>query len=207
MNTTEGLLDSEELLHLALKAMEADKDDEAIAFLKRGISLAPENGQLYYLLGALHAEIGLIDRATEEITRAIELAPELSTARFQLGLLHLSTGAFAEAQEAWRPLDQLDENDPLRIFKTGLVHLGNDELEACIEELKRGLALSKHESLNQDMRRIIEKTQTELAAANAEASPAAQGKPEPAGRQTAKRHQSDTQHVLLAGYRQQDGKK
>jgi len=207
MNTTEGLLDPEELLHLALKAMEADKDDEAIAFLKRAISLAPENGQLHYLLGALHAEIGLIDRATEEITHAIELAPELITARFQLGLLHLSTGAFDEAQEAWRPLDQLDENDPLRVFKTGLVHLGNGELEACVADLKRGLAVSDHESLNHDMQRVIEKTEAELAAANAEASPAAQGKPETASRQAPKRHQSDTQHVLLAGYRQQDGKK
>jgi tetratricopeptide (TPR) repeat protein len=187
--------------------MEADKDDEAIAFLKRAISLAPEMGQLYYLLGALHAEIGLIDRAVEEITRAIELAPELSTARFQLGLLHLSTGAFDEAQEAWRPLDQLDENDPLRIFKTGLVHLGNGELEACVVELKRGLAVSKHGSLNDDMRGIIEKTESELAAAKPEQSAAPQRKPEPASRQMAKRGQGDTQHVLLAGYRHEDAKK
>jgi hypothetical protein len=57
------------------------------------------------------------------------------------------------------------------------------------------------------MRRIIESTESELAAAKAKPPPPGQRKPEPASRQTAKRHQSDSRHVLLAGYGQQDGEK
>ncbi|MEW8228417.1 MAG: tetratricopeptide repeat protein, partial [Candidatus Thiodiazotropha endolucinida] len=80
-------LDSDELMHLA---MHAENHEQAIDYLKRVLEISEDNGKAYYLLGAIHAEIGMYDRATEEMTRAVELEPDLPTAHFQLGLLHVT---------------------------------------------------------------------------------------------------------------------
>src|ERR1043165_7102337 len=103
----EGQLDAEELMHLALGAMERDRDDEALAYLKRAIALAPDSGLLHHLLGALYAEPGMIDRAIFEMTQAITHVPQLKMARFQLGLLHFTSGDLESAENVWAPLGEL----------------------------------------------------------------------------------------------------
>lgn len=148
-------LDSEELMHLAINAQ---SHEQAIDYLKRILEMADDNGKAYYLLGAIHAEIGMYERATEEMTRAIELEPNLPTAHFQLGLLHITSGRVNEAEQAWRPLDKLGESDPLFLFKRGMLHLVNDEFEACIDDLNQGITLNNlNEALNNDMRNIIDR--------------------------------------------------
>lgn len=57
MSSSEYGLDAEELMHLALGAMDAENNEEAITYLKRALALAPEEGKLHHLLGAGHAEI------------------------------------------------------------------------------------------------------------------------------------------------------
>jgi tetratricopeptide (TPR) repeat protein len=149
-------LDDVELLHLALNAMRNDRDDEAIALLKRTIQASPENARAHYLLGAQHAQIGLYDRAVAEMAEAVRLDPGLSAAHFQLGLLHLTGGHIREAEAAWKPLDRLAAHDPLRLFKSALLHLVHEEREACIAELQAGIARNRlNEALNVDMRRLL----------------------------------------------------
>ncbi|MCG7977020.1 MAG: tetratricopeptide repeat protein [gamma proteobacterium symbiont of Clathrolucina costata] len=150
-------LDSDELMHLA---MHADNHELAIDYLKRVLEISEDNGKAYYLLGAIHAEIGMYDRATEEMTRAVELEPDLPTAHFQLGLLHITSARVEEAEYAWRPLDKLGESDPLFLFKRGMLHLVKDEFNACIADLNQGIALnSQNDALNNDMRKIIHKAE------------------------------------------------
>ena len=100
-------LDAEELLHLAIQASQADRHDQAITYLKRAQAKAPENANIAYFLGAEHAQIGLYQRAMEEMAQALELNPALHTARFQLGLLYLTSGLAAPATEALGPLTAL----------------------------------------------------------------------------------------------------
>lgn len=195
--TSETLLDSDELMHLALKAMEEDANDAALSFIKRALALSPDNGELHYMLGAVHAEIGMHKRATEEIARALTLSPNLHPASFQLGLLHLTNGDFEQAHLAWHPLAQLESDHPLRIFAQGLIHLGNGEFRECIDELQRGIELCGNDTLNNDMRRVIQEAQAALAAQGSEAQAASK----PTGRAAAgKLQQNSSQHVLLAGY-------
>src|SRR5690349_6651155 len=87
-NASAGQLDAEELLHLALQAMEQERYEDAMSRLKRGLVLEPRNGLMHHLLGAIYAQLGMIDRAVEEMTQAVTFAPEMHIARFQLGLLH-----------------------------------------------------------------------------------------------------------------------
>lgn len=196
-------LDSEELLHLALRATKENKTEDSIEYLKRSIELSPKFGKAYYLLGALHAEIGLYDRAIEEMTKAIELEPSISAAHFQLGLLYMTSGQVEQARETWKALDEYGETHPFWLFKEGMLHLAADDFERSIELLSQGIALNKiNPALNKDMQNVIERTKAALANTTQE-------QPKPDGK-------SDTQpteesekikkrkHVLLSAYKNQD---
>lgn len=184
-------LDSEELMHLA---MHADTHEQAINYLKRVLEISDNNGKAYYLLGAIHAEIGMFDRATEDMTRAVELEPDMLTAHFQLGLLHITSGRVKDAEHAWQSLDKLDESAPLFLFKRGMLHLVNDEFDACIEDLNQGIALNiSNEALNNDMRKIIIETEKTRNMASASTEPDQEQKASDGGR-----------HILLSAYQRDD---
>lgn len=149
-------LDVDELLHLAIHASQQNQYEQTIEFLKHALEIDGSNAKVHYLLGAQHAEIGLYDRAAEDMARAIELDPTLVTARFQLGLLYLTAGRVTEAANTWLPLNTLGVDHPLYLFKAGLEHLVRDEFDACIEALQKGINANKiNNALNTDMQRII----------------------------------------------------
>jgi tetratricopeptide (TPR) repeat protein len=151
-------LDDSELLQLGLQAMQQNRDEEAIAYFKRAIDAAPRNAKAHYLLAAEHAQLGLSDRAIEEMSRALELDPGLTVARFQLGLLHFSARRPREAAQAWEPLQRLPQGDSFRLFASALVHLSQNHVKECLAELRDGIANNKlNEPLNDDMRRFLQK--------------------------------------------------
>lgn len=191
--TTESgsALDTDELLHLAIKASEASDHDTAITYLKRAIDVSPDNAGAYYMLGAEHAEIGMFERAITEMQHAVDAGIELPSAHFQLGLLYLTSSRVEEAINAWAPLDKLAPSDPLYLFKTGLTHLAHDEFAECAAAIKQGLETqAAPAALNKDMAAILEQVRPHLGDANTpqQASPPS--------------HTSH--HVLLSAYRGAD---
>jgi tetratricopeptide (TPR) repeat protein len=152
----ESAHDVDELMHLALHATQNSSPEKAITHLKRLLDVAPDHANAIYLLGALHAEIGMHDRAAEEMGRALELDPTLATARFQLGLLHITSGRVAEAEEVWKSLEEIGADHALFLFKQGMLHLVRDEFTECVEALRAGIAANDFdENLNNDMRRVL----------------------------------------------------
>lgn len=184
-----GDLDDQELMHLAMKAMDEDRDADAIGYLKRAISLAPEDGSLHYLLGAVHAQIGMYERAIGELQRATELAPQIDMAHFQLGLLLMTGGHVEAAQRAWAPLERLEPGHPLLHFVTGMLQLAGADYDACIASLRAGIAANTdYEALNRDMAKVIDTAEKAREAAGG-AGAAPNGHAE-----------APAQHVLLSGY-------
>jgi tetratricopeptide (TPR) repeat protein len=172
MNTAR--LDDQELLHLALRASDQNRHEEAISYLKRALDISPDNAKAHYMLGAEHAEIGLYDRAAEEMAKAVKLDPTLVTAQFQLGLLHITSARVKEAEETWKPLDKLGPNNPFYLFKTGMLHLARDEFDACIETLEKGIKLNQQNAaLNNDMRRVIDDVKAKFPPGAGTGTPAA----------------------------------
>lgn len=160
-------LDFEELFQLALRAMKSGDDEKAISLLKRALEQDPKSGKVRYLLGAMHAQIGLYDRAVEDLSHAVDLDPSLDAAHFQLGLLHLTSGRAAEAETAWKALDKLPEDHYLFLFKSGLNALARDEFSRCVELLEQGMAANQQNpSLNTDMQRLLEKAKDAVAQGN-----------------------------------------
>lgn len=150
-------LDANELMHLALHATTHDTPDKAISHLKRLLKIEPNNGKAHYLLGSLHAEIGMHGQAAEEMALALELDPGLpDTARFQLGLLHITAGRVKEAEATWKHLNHLGDSNALFLFKTGMLHLVRDEFEQSAQALRAGIACNTfNEDLNNDMRKVL----------------------------------------------------
>jgi hypothetical protein len=105
-------VDAEELLFIAIKAMKADRDEDAIACLKR---------------------------AVEDMTQATALDPSLGNAALQLGLLHLITGDVQRARHVWAPLEALAEDDPLRLFKRGMEYFLDEHYDQTLAEIRRGM--------------------------------------------------------------------
>lgn len=185
-------LDAEELLHLALLASNQAKHEESISYLKRAQGKAPKQGKIYYLLGAEHAQIGLYERAAEEMTKAVELDPSLHTASFQLGLLYMTSGRVDDAAKAWQTLDPLGKGHPLYLFKSGLLHLARDEFEPCMENLRKGMQLNKiNEALNKDMLRVLSDVEKLLKAAKPESAAVVEGT----------KQDGAANHVRLSAYR------
>jgi tetratricopeptide (TPR) repeat protein len=180
-------LDDEELLHLAIEASQAGRHGDAIQYLKEAAAKSEGNAKVRFLLGAEHAQIGLFDRAVEDMTAALRLDPELVPARFQLGLLHLVRGKPVEAVATWKPLDSLPDADPYLHFKRGLEALARDDFARCRESLTRGLALNRsNPALNRDMQRMLDEvTARETAPARGASQPASA---------------EESPHVLLAAY-------
>jgi len=208
VSTAKSALDAEELLHFALRSMESDQGEDAIVYLKRALTLAPNDGRLHFLLGAIHAELGLEERAIAEYGRATQLAPELLAAHFQLGTLLLKRGDLEQAKQAWQPIDMLQPDHPMSLFKSALMHLASGDYARCIAELKQAIARSdKNDALYAEMGEVLARTEA-LMAGEGEAAPAAAPlAPQPSGSAAPPDKGPDPHHVLLAGYEQPAGSK
>lgn len=155
--STPAFLDAQELLHLGMHAVGNNDPRQAVECLKRCLQLEPDHPQATYMLGAVYAQIGMYDRAKDNMSRAIVLNPAEHTARFQLGLLHLTSGKAAEAEEVWSHLDVLPSDHFLNLFRVGLLALAQDDFARCVQSLEQGIAANiSNEPLNTDMRKVLE---------------------------------------------------
>lgn len=150
-------LDDAELLHLATQASRENRHDDALAFLRHSLERSPDGVQALYLSGALHAQIGMTERALQELARAVALQPGLEPARFQLGLLLLCNSRVDDALAAWAPLQQAGESSPYRHFAQALQRLCRDDFAGCRDSMLRGMELNASvPQLNADMQRVLD---------------------------------------------------
>ena len=156
MNPDYGL-DPQELKFLAIQASRGSQADQALLYLKQAIRQAPQDGELHYLLGAEHAQLGMFDRAAEEMERALALAPDMHTARMQLGLLYLTQADVEASSMTLEPLCALKEDNCHCHFALGLLHLMHDRFPECRAALTQGIARNmQNDALNLDMQKILD---------------------------------------------------
>jgi tetratricopeptide (TPR) repeat protein len=173
MNTaTSTPFDTDELLHLAIQATERNQTDKAIEFLKQVLALEPKHGTARYFLGAVHAGLGMYERAIADMSAALDAGPNLPpTAPFQLGMLYMTTGQADDAERTWAILENLAKDNPLFLFKRGMLHLAKDEFAECVADLQLGISLNdEQEHLNRDIQGIIERAEAARAASQDAAS-------------------------------------
>jgi len=150
-------LDPQELKFLAIQASRGNQSDQALLYLKQAIRQAPQDGELHYLLAAEHAQLGMYDRAADEMEHALTLAPGMHTARLQLGLLYLTEANVEASTRTLEPLSLLEEDNCFRLFSAGLLHLMHDRFPECRAALTRGIARNvQNDALNGDMQKILD---------------------------------------------------
>lgn len=156
MNSSAENLDSEELVHLAIRASEYNDNEEAILKLKRAINQTPDNANAHFMLGAIYAELGLYERAQELFKASLELNPDLTIAAFQSGLLQLSSGQIEEAKQSWSHLDSLNKDHYFVLFKQGMLALVVDDHEQAVEKITLGInANNENPALNYEMEKVL----------------------------------------------------
>lgn len=154
MKQTEKL-DLEELIHLAVLDSREGRHDDAIGRLKLAIERDPANAKACYLLGAEHAEIGMFDRAIEEMRRAVGLDPTLTTAHFQIGLIYYTKNELEPARVSWSLLDDASNADGMIAFKTALLNIADGQFQSALDQLDRGIAVEgDNAALVRDMQRV-----------------------------------------------------
>ena len=130
---TYAILDNDELLRLALDAMNTGKDADAVVMLKTLVERDPHSAYGQYLLAAQHAQMGLMDRAEAGFRAAVGNGLELPVARFQLGQLLLVKGDSAEAKATFEPLATSDDR-ALAAYARALMAAADENTQAAISQ-------------------------------------------------------------------------
>lgn len=146
-------LDNEELLRLALDAINNGRDADSLVMLKTLLERDPKHVHAQYLLAAQHAQLGMFERAEAGFRAAVAGAPDLAIARFQLGQLLVMKGTIEEATQMLAPL--ANRGDALAAYARALVAAANEDAPTAVRELDQGLALPQEiPALAGDMQRL-----------------------------------------------------
>lgn len=165
------MLDAKEYLHLAINAMGRDEHHAALNYIKEVLALEPKNAEALYLLGAEHAELGLYERAIEEIEQALLIDPKIEMARFQLGLLYLKVNQLDGAVSAFTYLAERSQVDSLVAYAAGLVALCKEDVPRAREKLALGLSgVNDNPALKKDMQELLNNLLDSKGGATQEAS-------------------------------------
>ncbi|MFT3806736.1 tetratricopeptide repeat protein [Arenimonas sp.] len=150
-------LDNDELLRIALDALNQDLHAEAVSMLKTLVERDSNHVFGTYLLAAEHMQLGMVDRAEAGFRRTVELAPDFPMARFQLGQLYLVKGDAESARAVLAPVAALPENMALGHYAKGLIAAANEDADHAIAELQAGLACEQDvPAMTADMQRVLD---------------------------------------------------
>ena len=163
-------LDNDELLRIALDAINQDHHAEAVSLLKTLLERDPMHVFATYLLAAEHAQLGMMDRAEEGFRKTVQMKPDFPIARFHLGQMHITKGDAAAARDILAPLAEGPANLPLTHYARGLIAAASEDPAGAIAHLQAGLALPQEiPALASDMQRVVGNLQAVVAAAPARA--------------------------------------
>lgn len=93
--------EAERLLDEGVKAYRAGRLEDAIAALKRGVSIDPLAHRLHFQLGLLYGKKGALYEGISELERAIELNPKHFGGLKNLAVLYEKAGFRHKAVEMW----------------------------------------------------------------------------------------------------------
>lgn len=154
----------EELLQLAVRAMNKSEDDHALNYLNQAYDIDEDNASVNYLLAAQFAEMGLYEKALNAFGKTVEIEPNMHYARFQYGLLQLTQNIVEPSRENFEYLSKQEDNPELALFGRGLIKLIEDDFENAKILLNEGKSINNlNPALNGDIDKILSQINIHLS--------------------------------------------
>jgi Flp pilus assembly protein TadD len=123
------------------KAGREGKYAEAVAHMRKAVSIHPDYLKARNDLGTFLLAQGKIEEASEELEAAVKLAPKAFNPRLNLGIVLVRRHEFAGAAENLEAALALDPNSPAARLYAGLARLGLGEAERAERELSAAYEL------------------------------------------------------------------
>ena len=157
--------DKDKALHLAQKAVEADRDaaaawialsyaqqslfdlENARASLQEAVTVEPENALAWARLAELRLSFGELDQALEAAKKSSELAPDLSRTQTVLGFAYLTQVKTKESKEAFEHAIGLDQANSLARLGLGLAKIREGDLKEGGEDIQIAASLDPNNAL------------------------------------------------------------
>ncbi len=121
----------------AERDMSAGQYSRAEAELLNALKTDPQNGSLWFLLGAARAQLKKTDPAIEAFENALALAPEKAPVYFDLGLLYMEKNELSKAEEAYRSGLSIDPSNVPANQNYALLLMQRGSFQEAITPLKR----------------------------------------------------------------------
>jgi tetratricopeptide (TPR) repeat protein len=123
--------------NLATQLNRMGRNKAAEMVLRRGVELAPDEGELYYSLGLLMAEMERPEDAADELMRAATRLPDRPRVHYNAGLALLGVGRAAEAEAFLTTALELNPRDPDVQHALVLLYARLDDRERALEHARR----------------------------------------------------------------------
>ena len=157
--------DKDKALHLAQKAVEADRDaaaawialsyaqqsrfdlENARASLQEAVTVEPENALAWTRLAEIRLSFGELDQALEAAKKASELAPDLSRTQTVLGFAYLTQVKTKESKIVFENAIGLDQANSLARLGLGLAKIREGDLKEGGEDIQIAASLDPNNAL------------------------------------------------------------
>lgn len=125
------------------------------------IDLAPENGDAYYSLGLLLAEMKELEEARNALMRAVEILPDRARVRYNYALTLRHLGRSQEAEQAMHQAYTIDPKDPGVLHAITVFYMQERQWEKARSYAERLVALAPGAP---GPRQLMQEIEKELAA-------------------------------------------
>jgi tetratricopeptide (TPR) repeat protein len=101
-------VDAQPFLNLGALLANAGKNEEALSFLMKAVSLAPKNPSVHEELGKVYLAKNKLPEAQAELEQAVALAPDASALHYKLGQILRKEGQNDRAQKEFAICERLN---------------------------------------------------------------------------------------------------
>ena len=101
-------VDAQPFLNLGALLADSGKNDEALPFLMKAVSLAPKNPSVHEELGKVYLAVNKLPEAQAELEQAVALAPDASALHYKLGQILRKEGQTDRAQKEFAICERLN---------------------------------------------------------------------------------------------------
>jgi rhomboid protease GluP len=138
-----------------VRFLDEGKTDEAIAELRKSVSLKPDFATVHGALARAYSTKRDFENAATEMRRVIALNPRNEAAYYSLGMIYLEQNLPSKAQDAFTQLLKINSNSADAHFGLAGVSEAEQKYPEALEELKLTAKLDpSYDAINQETGRV-----------------------------------------------------